>query len=74
MLDSDKIRLKHILDSILEIESFTSEIGLDNFKQNRLIRNATVRSFEIIGEAVSALTDDFKSKNQFQCHTFFYFA
>ncbi len=48
MLESDKIRLKHILDSTLEIELFISKISLDNFKQNRLIQNATVSRFILI--------------------------
>jgi uncharacterized protein with HEPN domain len=60
MKESDSIRLKHILDAIGDIESFTKDITLSKFQEHRLIRNATVRSFEIIGEAVAALSDDLR--------------
>ena len=61
MRESDEIRIRHILDAILEIESFTKEISIRNFEENRMIRNATVRSLEIIGEAVGALSEEFKA-------------
>ena len=47
MKESDEIRIRHILDAILEIESFTDEISMKQFEENRMIRNATVRSLEI---------------------------
>lgn len=61
MKENDEIRIRHILDAILEIESFTKEISIRNFEENRMIRNATVRSLEIIGEAVGALSEEFKT-------------
>ena len=61
MNDNDQIRLQHIIEAIQEIESFTVGITATEFIKNRLIRNATVRSFEIIGEAVAALSNDIKS-------------
>lgn len=65
MKENDLIRLKHILDAIQEIESFTLGVSLSNFKENRLIRNASIRSLEIIGEAVSALSTEVKSDDSF---------
>lgn len=58
MKENDLIRLQHILDAITEIESFTFGITLSNFNDNRLIRNASIRSLEIIGEAVAALSNE----------------
>ena len=58
MNENDLVRLQHILDAISEIESFTRGIALSNFMDNRLIRNASVRSLEIIGEAVAALSNE----------------
>jgi len=58
MNENDLVRLQHILDAISEIESFTGGIALSNFMDNRLIRNASVRSLEIIGEAVAALSNE----------------
>ena len=43
--------LKHIQDSILAILEFNEGITLIEFQNNRLIRDATIRNFEIIGEA-----------------------
>ncbi|HMV41012.1 MAG TPA: DUF86 domain-containing protein [Leptospiraceae bacterium] len=61
MNESDEIRLQHILDAIDDIESFTKGISLTQFKEHRLIHNATVRCFEIIGEAVAALSDEIRN-------------
>ena len=58
MKENDLIRLQHILDAISEIESFTQGITLSNFQENRLVRNACIRSLEIIGEAVAALSNE----------------
>jgi uncharacterized protein with HEPN domain len=60
MKENDSIRLKHILEAILEIESFSSGINLQQFQENRLIRNASIRSFEIIGEAINSLSNELK--------------
>jgi uncharacterized protein with HEPN domain len=60
MNENDKVRLQHILDAINEIEEFTDSIDLTTFQTNRLVRNATIRSFEIIGEAVNSLSMDIK--------------
>jgi uncharacterized protein with HEPN domain len=60
MKENDKIRLQHIQESIQEIESFTVGITSEEFCKNRLIRNAAIRSLEIIGEAVAALSEDIR--------------
>lgn len=64
MKESDSIRLQHILDAIVDIESFTKDISLTKFKEHRLIHNATVRCFEIIGEAVAALSDELRMEDE----------
>ena len=64
MKESDSIRLKHILDAIGDIESFTEDITLSKFQEHRLIRNATARSFEIIGEAVAALSEELRKDDE----------
>ena len=63
MNEKDKVRLQHIRDAIVELESFTSGISSSNFQENRLIRNASVRSLEVIGEAIAALSSDIKKDN-----------
>ena len=54
--------IKHIRDSINEIDSFTKNVSKDKFIEEKLIQNAVIRSIEVVGEAVKNLPKDFKSK------------
>ncbi len=45
-------RLTHILDAILEIESFTHDVTNDGFVNNTLLVSAVLFQFSVIGEAV----------------------
>ncbi len=60
----DKQRLQHILESISEIESYTRETTLDTFLENSMMRFASVKQIEIIGEAANYLTEETKIKFQ----------
>ena len=57
----DKIRLQHIYDAILEIESYIKESTYEIFKNNTMMQFACVKQLEIIGEAANHLTSDFKN-------------
>lgn len=54
--------LKHIIESINKIESFTKGISKSNFKKDELRQSAVMREIEIIGEAVKNLPIDFTVK------------
>jgi uncharacterized protein with HEPN domain len=54
-MKSDVPLLGHIADSIAAIESYTVS-GRDAFLADRLIQDAVIRNFEIIGEAASRLS------------------
>ena len=60
----DKIRLQHILDAISEMESYTFEKDFDDFVRNSLLRAGCVRQLEIIGEACSKISNEFRQKFQ----------
>jgi uncharacterized protein with HEPN domain len=45
------------------IETYTSDIDFETFRQTSLIRDAVVRNFEIIGEAVKNISDSFTSQH-----------
>jgi uncharacterized protein with HEPN domain len=45
---SDRPYLGHILDSIAAIESYVAP-GRDSFMRERIIQDAVIRNFEIIG-------------------------
>lgn len=58
-MKSDCLYLQHILDSIAAIEDYVSD-GEDSFLQERIIQDAVIRNFEIIGEAANRLTPELR--------------
>ena len=59
----DRQRLQHILEDILEIENYTLNSTIDDFASNSMMRFASVKQIEIIGEAANVVSAD--TKNQF---------
>jgi len=57
---SVEIYLRDILESIQAIESYLNNKSYDDFVSDRMFFSATVREFEIIGEAVGKLPDVLK--------------
>ncbi|MEI7482592.1 MAG: DUF86 domain-containing protein [Elusimicrobiota bacterium] len=61
MKKEPEIFVKHILDSIVEIERHTLKISLPDFLKSTLIQDATIRRLEIIGEAVKKIPAEARS-------------
>lgn len=63
--EKDKSFLEHILESIKNIESYTQNINRQDFinKENKMMKAAVIREFEIIGEAVGRLSENIKREN-----------
>ena len=61
-MKDDAVYLKHILDAVKKIESYTSG-GRKTFFQNTLIQDAVIRNLEIIGEAVRNLPAEFRRRH-----------
>ena len=55
---SDKARLNHILDAIKAIEEYTQNVSFDEFTKSSEKIFATVKQFEIIGEAANRLSEE----------------
>lgn len=55
------IYIKHILDAIDAIEFYIKDVDFDEFTGNRMMFDAVVRGFEIIGEATRNIEMDFRS-------------
>lgn len=55
-------RVRHIVESIQRINTYVEGIDLPMFVQNRMMREAIERNFEIIGEAVTHISDDIQNK------------
>lgn len=56
----DEQRLAHVLEAIDEIEKYLNNIDLTEFKNNSMIRFASIKQVEIIGEAAKNLTEETK--------------
>jgi uncharacterized protein with HEPN domain len=54
--------LNDMLSSIQEIESFTIGVNYQKFIENRMLRNAVVRSLEVLGEASKGIPDEIREK------------
>jgi len=59
---SDIPYLEHIADSISAIETYVSA-GRDAFFHERMIQDAVIRNFEIIGEAAGRLSASLKESS-----------
>jgi uncharacterized protein with HEPN domain len=62
-ITGDKIRLQHILDAIVEIESYLYQKDFENFLDNSMMRFACIKQMEIIGEASNHISEE--TKNNF---------
>ena len=47
----DKVRLQHINDAIIEIETYLANKEFSDFNTNSMMRFACIKQMEIIGEA-----------------------
>ena len=54
----ERLFLQDIYDSVNAILEFTTELYVNEFAQNRLVYSATIREFEIIGEATIHLSNE----------------
>ena len=58
----DRQRLLHISDSIEEIQRYIDGVGIDIFLENSMMKFATVKQIEIIGEAANHISEEVKIK------------
>ena len=56
-------RLKHMIDACDEAVQFLGDMTFEELKTDRKTLQAITRDIEIIGEAASKLTDEFKKKH-----------
>jgi len=52
--------IEHILDCINKIQAYTENLDKETFVQNNLVIDATIRNFEIIGEAAKMISENLK--------------
>ena len=60
----DLIRLRHMLDAAQEAITFATGKTRKDLDIDRILALAIIKSIEIIGEAASKVTDEFRSDNR----------
>jgi uncharacterized protein with HEPN domain len=55
-----RVYLAHILECVQKIELFTAD-GRGRFMRDRMVQDAVIRNFEIIGEAAKRLDDGYRA-------------
>lgn len=58
----NNVYLRHIIDSINLIDDYVKNVILDDFMSNRMMIDAVIRNFEIMGEASNRISSDFREK------------
>lgn len=61
-MKDDRLYLSNILECIEWIESYVGE-GKDTFLKSRMIQDAVIRNFEVMGEATKRLSQELRLNN-----------
>jgi uncharacterized protein with HEPN domain len=56
----DLVYLMHIRDSLREVRQFIADESYESFLENRMMQNAVMRSFEVVGEAARRVSPEFR--------------
>lgn len=59
---NDQLYLNDILDSINNINKYVKGLSFETFTKNKMVIDAVIRNFEIIGEAAKNISSEVKSK------------
>jgi len=63
MQSKDRIRVQHILDEAGEAFKYTEGISFDEFVEDGKTVRAVIRSIEVIGEAASKISIEFRKEH-----------
>jgi uncharacterized protein with HEPN domain len=63
MIRDDGVYLSHIKDALQQIAIYTDGMDYAGFLGNRLMQDAVIRQFEVVGEATKKLSDEFREHN-----------
>lgn len=61
MIRDDKVYHAHILDALQQITEYTAGLDYEKFRSRRMVHDAVIRQFEIIGEATKNLSETFRN-------------
>lgn len=57
------VYIQHILTCLNNINEYTNDIKQEEFLKNKLIQDAVIRNFEVIGEASKRVSENYKNKH-----------
>ena len=57
-----KVYLEDIIEAIAKIERYVANLTFEEFSREEIVIDATIRNFEIIGEAVKRIPENIKQK------------
>ena len=55
-MSNDRVYLMYIRDSLHEVQMFIQGESYESFLENRMVQNAVMRSFEVVGEAARRIS------------------
>ena len=64
MAKDDRVFLRHMLDALDQIEEYTAPHDRKSFLKNRQAQDATIRQFEILGEAVKQVSGKLRAQHR----------
>lgn len=59
---NNKLYIRDILDCIDKVEEYVKGLSFKDFTKNKMVIDAVVRNFEIIGEAAKNISSEVKTK------------
>lgn len=66
-MSDDHVYLMHIRDSLREVQTFIQDESYKSFLENRMVQNAVIRSFEVVGEAARRISLELRETHP-RCH------
>lgn len=64
MKKDDRVYLRHILECVGRVESYLHGVGWNDFQNDMKTIDATVRNVEVIGEAATNLSEEFRDRHR----------
>uniref|UniRef100_A0A831U085 DUF86 domain-containing protein n=1 Tax=Geobacter metallireducens TaxID=28232 RepID=A0A831U085_GEOME len=64
MIRDDRVYLAHILDALRQIAEYTEGMDYDRFRTTRIVQDAVIRQFEVVGEATKNLSSGFRERHE----------
>lgn len=61
MIRDDRVYLSHIIDALQQIREYTANLDSDDFSSSRIVQDAVIRQFEIVGEATKNISEGFRT-------------